>query len=394
MSSILLIFIYLAFISLGLPDSLFGSTWPQIHESLNVDISYQGIITMIISFGTIVSSLFSDKLLRKMKPYTIIVLSTFLTALALFGFSISTKFYHLIIFSIPYGLGAGAIDSTLNNYVALNYTSKHLNFLHGFWGIGTIIGPNIMSLVLLNSTNWNKGYLIVSLIQFSISIILFLSIPIWKKTQTINEENGKEEVIPNKLTLIEKLKIKNVIYVLLGFFGYCAMEATMFNWTSSYLFFKYNLTESIAARLGSLFFIGLTSSRILSGFISNKFSDKTYLRIGMITLLIGLIIFSLPFNIPYITYIGVIISGFGAGPIYPMIIHLTPLNFTKENSQAIIGLEMASAYFGSTFMPPLFGIIASKISIKLLPFYLFIFFIIMFIMIELLNKQTKLEKNL
>lgn len=389
MVSLLLALIYLTFISLGLPDSLLGSAWPVMYIDLNTSLSSMGIITMIVASGTIISSLFSDKLIKRFKTGLVVSVSVLFTCLGLFGFSISTRFYMLCLFAIPYGLGAGAIDSTLNNYVALHYTSRHMSWLHCFWGVGTIISPYIMAFSLTNFSSWNLGYRIVAIIQTIIALILFATLPVWKKAHKSNISKEDENLT---LTFKEKLKIKNIFYILIGFFAYCSFEATMMGWSSTYMVEVKGIVPETAASLASLFFIGITIGRFICGFISNKFGDKLMIRIGQIIIMIGFIALAIPFKNYIISLSCFLLIGFGCGPIYPSIIHSTPYNFSKDKSQAIIGLQMASAYIGSTFMPPLFGLIAQYIDCGLFPYYGLCFLLLDIIMLEILNYKLK-NKN-
>ena len=382
MAHILLIIIYIAFISLGLPDALLGSCWPIMHEELNVPLSYAGIISFVITIGTIVSSLMSERLTYKFGTSKVTAFSILLTAIALFGFSISGNFWLLILFSIPYGIGAGGVDASLNNYVALHYSSKHMSFLHAMWGVGTCIGPNIMSMYLLNGNSWNSSYLTISIFQIILSIVVIFSIPIWKvRKESI--DNDKNEPIK----LREIFKIKGVKEVLITFFCYCALEQTAILWSSSYLVEHYDVNKELAASLASLFLIGITVGRFISGFMSVKFNDKMMIRIGLSVISVGVILLFIPSV--YLTFIGLILIGLGCAPIYPSIIHSTPILFGKDKSQAIIGVEMAFAYIGCLLMPPLFGFIATYINIGLFTLYLFIILIVMILMFELLVKKTR-----
>lgn len=381
MYSLLLVLIYIAFISLGLPDSLLGSGWPVMHNALSVPISYMGIVSMVISGGTIVSSLLSDKLTRKFGTRVVTVVSVFLTAIALLGFSFSDKFWMLIVFAVPYGLGAGAIDAALNNYVALHYTSKHMSWLHCFWGVGTIISPFIMSYALTNSA-WNKGYRIVAFIQLGIGLLLLATLPVWKANRLNAEDTAKS------VGLIGALKIKGVPYLLIGFFAYCAAEATAMNWASTYLVEVKGITTERAAGFASLFYIGLTVGRFIGGFIMNKLGDRKMIILGTCILSCGIVSLLIPAGNPNVSLAGFIIIGFGCAPVYPCIIHSTPNNFGAENSGAIIGIQMASAYVGSTFMPPLFGFLGNSLSFGILPVYLSVFFILMISMTELTFRIT------
>lgn len=387
----LLIIIYITFISLGLPDSLLGSAWPTMYKSLDIPISYLGIITMIISFGTIVSSVFSNKFTTKFSTRTVVIASVFLTVVALVGFSLSKNFYMLILFSIPYGLGAGAIDAALNNYVALHYKAKHLSWLHCFWGVGTIISPFVMGKALQNST-WNQGYQIVGLIQLGIFVFLLFTIPVWKYN-SFNKRNDNDDKKTN-VGIRSALKIKGVIFILIGFFSYCSLEASTSQWASTYFVQVKGLSEDNAASLASLFFIGITFSRFLSGFLTDKLKDQKMIIIGSSIILLGIIILLLPIDSYISALVAFITIGFGCGPIYPSIIHSTPINFGEENSGAIIGIEMSSAYIGSTFMPPLFGVLGKAINFKILPIYLLCFLVLIVLMTNTTFYKVKKNKTI
>lgn len=383
---LLLTVIYIAFISLGLPDSLLGSAWPTIYHSFHVPLSYMGIVSMIISGGTIISGLMSERLTRKCGTRTVTVVSIFLTAIAMLGFSGATAFYQLCLWAIPYGLGAGAIDAALNNYVALHYNSRHMSWLHCFWGVGTIISPYIMSYALTHSV-WTNGYRSVSYIQFGIVLIMLLSLPLWK----INKNSLADTNSAKPLGIKGALKIKGVPYLLIGFMAYCASEATAMLWTSSFLEGARGIAKETAAAFGALFFIGITAGRFLAGFISDKLGDTKMIRVGALIALCGTVCVAVPLKTTSI--IGFIIVGLGCAPIYPCIIHATPNNFGAENSQAIIGIQMASAYVGSTFMPPVFGLIANHITLKLMPVYLMFFLILMLVMISKTERACKTNSN-
>ena len=384
MYSLLLAVIYLAFISLGLPDSLLGSAWPTIYSDMSVPISYMGIVSMIISSGTIISSLFTDRVVAKLGTQTVTVVSIFLTASALFGFSTASEFYQLCLWAIPYGLGAGAIDASLNNYVALHYNSRHMSWLHCFWGVGTIISPYVMSYALTHAV-WQTGYRIISCIQCVIFIIILFSRPLWK----INKQKDSEDTRTKPIGLPDALKIKGVLPVLIGFMSYCAAESTAMLWASSYFEGVFDMSKESAAALGSLFFIGITVGRFLSGFITDKLGDSRMIRIGAALGGVGILLIFLPIKV--VAVAGFIIIGLGCAPIYPCIIHSTPIRFGKEKSQSIIGIQMASAYLGSTLMPPLFGLIANHISLKLMPLYLGFFMTLMIIMLTKADKETYIQ---
>lgn len=376
MYSFLLALIYIAFISLGLPDSLLGSGWPVMHTELGVPVSFMGIISMVISGGTIISSLLSDRLTRKLETKTVTVISVLLTVIALFGFSISNRFWMLIVFAVPYGLGAGAIDAALNNYVALHYKAKHMSWLHCFWGVGTIVSPFIMGYALTNHT-WNSGYRIVGLIQLAISVLLIVTLPVWKVNKTTDEKVGKS------VGLIGALKIKGVPFLLIGFFSYCAAEATTMQWASTYFAEVKKIPAERAAALASLFYIGITAGRFISGFITDKLGDRKMILIGTAVLICGIIALLIPTDSYIAAFIAFLVIGFGCAPIYPCIIHSTPNNFGAENSGAIIGIQMASAYVGSTFIPPLFGLLGNSAGFEIMPIYILTFFILMITMTEL-----------
>ena len=382
MYSLLLALIYLAFISLGLPDSLLGAGWPVMHGELGVPVSYMGIVSMVVSGGTIVSSLISDRLTRKFGTRIVTVVSVLLTAAALFGFSFSDRFWMLIVFSVPYGLGAGAIDAALNNYIALHYSARHMSWLHCFWGVGTIVSPFIMSYALTSST-WNDGYRIVGYVQLGIAALLALTLPVWKV-------NKKQDVVQQKsIGLVGALKIKGVPLILIGFFAYCAAEATAMQWASTYFVEVKHITEEQAAQFGSLFYIGITVGRFLSGFVSGKIGDRRMIVIGAAVLTLGIIFLFIPTDVTELSLAGFVIIGFGCAPIYPSIIHSTPANFGAENSGAIIGIQMASAYVGSTFVPPLFGLLGRVLGFSILPAYLLIFVALMLLMTQLTFRVAK-----
>lgn len=381
----LLALIYLAFISLGLPDSLLGSGWPAMHLEFDVPASYMGIVSMIISGGTIISSLLSNRLTNKFGTRIVTVSSVFLAVIALFGFSFSNAFWILLLFAIPYGLGAGAIDAALNNYVALHYKAKHMSWLHCFWGIGTIISPFIMGYALTKES-WELGYRLVGFIQLGIAILLLVTLPVWK----VNEIHRDEE--KKNVGILSALKIKGVPFLLLGFLCYCAAEATTMGWASTYFVEVKGVSPSEAASFASLFYIGITSGRFVGGFVTEKLGDKRSIFAGFGILLLGIMLLTLPIDSYIASIVAFVVIGFGCGPIYPSIIHSTPDNFGKENSGAIIGIQMASAYVGSTFMPPLFGLLGNALSFKILPYFISFFFVLMAVMVGLTFKITRKNK--
>ena len=391
MFSFLLSLIYLAFISLGLPDALLGSAWPIMHGELNVPISYAGFISMIIAGGTIISSFFSDRIIKKFGTGLVTAISVGMTAFALLGFSVSTKFWMLCLFSIPYGLGAGSVDAALNNFVALHYKARHMSWLHCFWGIGATLGPVIMGQCLINQNSWTLGYVVVSLIQIGLTIFLFCSLSIWKKTSKTTEEQKDE--ISKSLSLKELINLPKAKSALVGFFCYCALESSAGLWGASYMVLERNIQPEIAAKWISTFYFGITIGRFLSGFITLKLSSQNMVRLGQFVLLLGAIIILLPTSINFLLVVGFLFIGLGCAPIYPSMLHSTPENFGKDVSQSIMGKQMASAYVGSTFMPPVVGFLVDNLSPKLFPFILFLILVLMFFMTERLYKFSSKKLN-
>lgn len=384
MYSLLLALIYLAFISLGLPDALLGSAWPFMYPLLNVPVSYAGVVAMLIAGGTIVSSLSANRVINKFGTGLVTTVSVLMTAVALIGFSFAGAFWMLCLWAVPYGLGAGAVDAALNNFVALHYASKHMSWLHCFWGVGASIGPYIMSYSLTVNNSWERGYLIVGILQITLTVILIFSLPIWKKRAQLKGES--QTVTPKHLKIHQALRIKGVKQVLIAFFGYCALEATAGLWASSYLTLQRGIEVEAAARWASLFYLGITFGRFLNGFITDRLGNRNMIRIGLSLIAVGLLAVILPLPIGFLPLAGLILMGLGCAPIYPCIIHETPRNFGPEHSQAIIGIQMASAYTGTTFMPPLFGVLVDYLTIALYPAFLSLFLVLMLVMTEKLNR--------
>ena len=387
MASLLLVLIYICFISLGLPDSLLGSAWPVLHEEICVPMSYAGIISMVIFVGTILSSLFSDKLLRKFGAGRVTAVSVMLTAIGLFGFSISTRFWMLILWAIPYGLGAGGVDAILNNYVALHYKAQHMSWLHCMWGVGASISPYIMSFSLIRLDGWSYGYLIVAIIQAVLCAFIFISLPVWKKVERAEVADEAQEQAPS-LSFKEIFSIKNAIPCFLMFFGYCALELTTSLWASSYLVQRWEFAPEVAAGLASMFYLGVTAGRFINGFLAMKLGDHFLIRMGLGIISAGIILLFIPFSSVF-ALVGFLLIGLGCAPVYPCIIHMTPDVFGRDKSQAMIGVQMAFAYVGFLIMPPLFGLIADYISISLLPVYQLILLALIIIMHEVLMRGAK-----
>ena len=378
--SLLLLIIYLAFISLGLPDSLLGSAWPLIYTDIAVPLSYSGIIFMIISAGTVISSLNSDRLNRRFSTGLVTGVSVALTMLALFGFSFADSFADLCFWAIPYGLGAGSIDAALNNYVALHYASRHMSWLHCLWGVGASLGPYIMSRALRASNgNWHLGYRIIGFIQLALTIILFLSLPLWKK----NED--EQQPMTRALSLGKTISLRGVKQIMLSFFCYCGLEQTAGLWAATWLVQTKGIEASLAASYASLYFLGITIGRAISGFITYKLNDAQMIRLGSGIIAAGILLLLQPYA-SFLSLWGMIIIGLGSAPIYPSMIHSTPELFGKEKSQSIIGLQMAAAYMGNIILPPLFGFLAQYTGIGLFPFYLCLLLVLMAVFHESLRR--------
>lgn len=388
MTTLLLIIIYFAFISLGLPDSLLGSIWPIAHRELGVPLAWSGPIFMIISLGTVVSSLLSDRLTRRLGAGLVTVLSVALTALSLFGFGISTSYWMLCLWAVPYGLGAGSIDAALNNYVALHFKSRHMSWLHCMWGIGASTGPYIMSMILTRGGTWHQGYQTISLIQLILTAVVMLSLPLWKKQRLLADANTTNSNSPSHaLSLREIFALRGAKEVMITFFAYCALEQTAGLWASSYLSNFRGIDPVTAAGYASLFYLGITGGRAISGFITFLLNDSQMIRLGQGIAALGLLLLLFA-PVDALSLAGLVITGLGCAPIYPSIIHSTPAHFGTDKSQAVIGVQMASAYLGNVFMPPLFGLIARYTSIALFPVYLILLLILMIIMHERLCKRT------
>ena len=389
MIHLLLAIIYLAFISLGLPDALLGSAWPTMYSEFDVPVSYAGIISMIIALGTIISSLQSDRLTRKLGTGKVTAISVAMTAIALLGFSSSHAFWVLCVWAVPYGCGAGSVDAALNNYVALHYESHHMSWLHCMWGVGATVGPYIMGFALSGGKTWNTGYLYIGVLQIVLTAILVFSLPLWKERKTSESPGNTNEstTLEKPLTLPQIIKIPGAKEVMLCFFCYCAIEQTAGLWASSYLTLFKGVSAETAARFAGMFFIGITVGRAINGFIAMKLQDSQMIRLGQSIIAIGVIVMLLP-GPHIISLAGLILIGLGCAPVYPCIIHSTPAHFGAGRSQALIGVQMASAYVGTCLMPPIFGLIANHISIALFPVYIMALLILMVIMHELLSKKT------
>ncbi len=388
MGSLLLCVIYLLFISLGLPDSLLGSGWPQMQMAFSVPSSYAGYVSMTISFMTILSALLSPRMIRKVHTKWIVTVSVALTIFGLLGFSLCGEYWMLFLCAIPYGLGAGAIDASLNHYVANHYPGSVMNFLHCFYGVGAVISPYIMSLAL-RVARWNEGYRWTSYIQLFILFACVAALPLWKK-----KEQGTAEENSDSAGIKEALKVPGVILTLIAFFAYCAGEATSFLWTPSYFAgTKAGLSAERIASFGSLIFGGLMLGRIISGLVSDKLGDRKLIRIGAAVELLGIGLVLWSTGNYWVAVIGFVVIGTGMGPIYPAIQHMAPANFGKRNSAAVIGLQMASAYVGSTFMPMVFGLLQEAVGIAIMPIYLLLFAVLNIGLLELSYRALKAKRG-
>ena len=380
MVHLLLALIYIAFISLGLPDGLLGAVWPSAYPELCVPVSYAGIISMIICAGTVTSSLFSEHLTHRLGAGKVTMISVATTAIAMLGFSFSNSCWMLCLWAIPYGLGAGSVDAALNNYVALHYSSRHMSWLHCMWGVGASVGPYIMGFLLSGGHHWSKGYVYVGIAQVILSAVILLSLPLWKQAE--HSSSSKP------LSLKQVIRIPGARQVMIGFFCYCALEQTAALWSASYFHLHGGFSPDTAATLGSLFFLGITLGRAISGFIAVKLNDSSMIRLGFGIIALGIVLLLLPFG-KIGAFAGLLIVGFGCAPIYPCMMHATPTFFGAERSQAFMGIQTASAYVGTALMPPLFGLIANHISISWLGFFLLVQLILMIISHQKLTKICK-----
>jgi fucose permease len=381
MLALLLVIIYIAYISLGLPDSLLGTAWPAAYIALGVPVSMAGIISAVISCNTIVSSLLSSRVIRWLGTGLTTTISVSMTAAALFGFSLSPNYWTMVLFAIPLGLGAGSVDAALNNFVALHYKARHMNWLHSFWGIGASLGPVIMSYYLARS-GWRSGYSTIGWIQTGLVVVLIASLPLWMRAsngQKAAETSGKV------FSIKELLKVKGARQALTAFFCYCAVESTAGLWGSSFLVLLRGICPETAASWVSLYYFGITLGRFISGFLTMRINNRNLIRIGLVLIVTGILLVMTP-SIDFILMCGFFMIGLGCAPIFPSLIHDTPENFGSDMSQSMIGLQMACAYVGTTLMPPLFGLIGQYISMGLLPVYLMIIAIVMIAMVERLNR--------
>ena len=388
-STALLVMIYLSFISLGLPDSMLGSAWPAMNVSLNAPLWGAGLVQMLISFCTIISSLNSAKLIRRFGTGKLTAISVATTALALLGFSLAKNYAFLLLMAVPLGLGAGAVDAGLNNYVALHCEAKHMSWLHCFWGVGTIIGPMILSAVLRVGGSWATGYRAVGLIQCAVSALLFATLGMWKRGNIQQEEHSAKA-----LSVWEVLSLPGAKAGMVTFLCYCAVESTLGLWGATYISQVRGVDEATAASFGAMFYIGITVGRAISGFMAMKLLPKQMVRVGQALLALGCIFMMIPAG-STLSGIGLVVCGLGCAPIYPNIIQDTPVNYGTENSQAAIGVQMAFAYVGSTFLPSIFGALAGVGGYGLLPYFAISICVLMTVLFGIQKKivETKVKTN-
>ena len=396
MYALLLAIIYLAFVSLGLPDSLVGAGWPVMHGDLGVPVGFAGLVTMVIAGGTIASSLASERLTRRFGAGLVTSVSVGMTALALVGFSVSDAFWMICLWALPYGLGAGAVDAALNNYVALHYAAKHMNWLHSCWGLGASISPFIMSYALITGAGWSSAYLAVGIIQVILTAALLLSLPLWTRVNPAAPHSEDAEDAEDAASasgqgsphvpLTQALRIPGVTLILLAFFAYCALESTAILWSATYLVEDRAVDTATAAAFASLFLLGITAGRFLAGFVADRLGDRTLIRGGFALVGLGVVMLMLPLDTNVVALTGLVVAGLGSAPIYPAIIHSTPVNFGRRNSQAIIGIQMAAAYSGSTLAPPLFGAVGTWLGMWTLPLFLATLIALGVVMSERLNR--------
>lgn len=393
----LLPIIYLAFISLGLPDSALGSAWPSMAPQLGAGISWVGAVTMIISAGTIVSSLMSVRVVDRFGTGRVTVASVLLTAAGLMGFALSDAFWQLYLWAVPYGLGAGAVDAALNAYVAMHYKSQHMSWLHCMWGVGASGGPVIMA-QCLGVGSWSLGFMVLGGIQVAIAVVLTLSLPLWKEAGVRRAKGAGHEAAaspaealspeeaakPVRISRAQLLRRPGVWSVLICFFCYCALESTCGNWAATYCTLGRGIDSTTAASWASLFYVGITVGRAASGFISIKVRDHNMIRLGQVLVAAGIALIALPLGDASLLA-GLVLVGLGCAPIYPSIIHATPARFGDDVALALTGMQMAFAYVGNLVMSPLFGVIAQTISVDLYPAYLVVLLVVMVAAGEKLN---------
>jgi len=381
----LLIILYAAFVGLGLPSGLLGAAWPVMQDDLASPVYMAGVISAILSGGTILSTLMADKLTRLIRPGYVVAGGILMIVLSLFGFTLADAVWLMCLWALPLGLGSGAVDAVINNYIAVNYSSRHMNWLHCFWGAGAMVGPYIMGFFLVHGFAWNAGYLTTAIMVMVIFAGVMLTQKLWKQSQT--PQPAQREIAEEKHTS-SVLRLRGVKYAMLAFFAYCSMEGTAMLWAATFLVSTRGITAEAAATFSALVYIGITAGRVTAGFVSNKLGDKCMVRIGLTITLVGIVLVWLPFVPDAVTLAGLVIIGLGCAPIFPALMHATPTHFGEEHSQALVGIQMASAYTGLTLVPPLFGVMAGWWSASIFAPFLFFFFVINVGAVVALNKSV------
>ncbi len=390
MMTILLIIILISFLGVGVPDSALGTAWPAIYTEFDLPISVAGYITVTISICTVISSLLSATLVKKFGTGVIAAVSTILTVVALFGFSISNHVVFFFLFAIPLGLGAGSIDSALNGFVSLHYKASQVSFLHCFYGLGVAVTPYLMSLALHDGNDWRKGYQMVTLIQGMIAVVTVVALPLWKKVEKKQIEEAGEET--KVMPFIELVKIPAVRWAGFVFLFSCAVELTSGSWSTTFFVEAKNVAPESAARVSILFYAGLTLGRLFSGILVERFGAWKLIWSSSTIILVAIIGMMLPLPIG-VCSISLFLIGLGVGPLFPNLTYLTPINFGKEISLSVMGLQSAFSYVGIMTLPPLFGILADKWSTSIFPYYLLGLFLIymysIFMLVRRLKKQGR-----
>ncbi len=389
MTTLLLIIIYIAFISLGLPDAMFGASWPTIRADLSLPMEGAGLVSFIVASGTIISSLLSGKLIRKFGTGKLTLISVFMTAIPLLGYSFSHNYLWLCLLGIPLGLGAGAVDAALNNFVALHFSARHMSWLHCFWGVGATAGPVIMSAAIASTGSWRNGYLIVAIIQIILVVALIFSLPLWTK---FKEENIETEIAHGEKDK-NVLKLPGIFPAMIGFFCYCALEATAGLWGASYLVQTKGTSAAVAAGWVSMYYLGITIGRFINGIFTVKFSNPVLIRVGQVIIGIGAVIL-LVFDQSFASPVGLTLIGLGCAPIYPSMLHETPIRFGKHNSSSLMGLQMAFAYVGATVIPPVLGLVMGRISTEFYPIFILILLAVMILGSEEINRIVRNKQKL
>lgn len=396
MATFLILIIYIAFISLGLPDAVLGAAWPIMQVELNAPLEAAGFLFGMVSVGTVLSSLVSGPLLKKYGTGRVTVFSVMLTAIGLLGFNYSISIYWLLLFTLPLGLGAGAVDAGLNDYVAIHYKAHHMNWLHAFWGVGATMGPLVLSQFISRGYSWRNGYLVIAVFQFVLVLVLLLTLPLWKKVageKPLKQEVSQEEAPSETRKKTNVFKLAGVKWALLTFVFYTGIEQTVNLWGSTFLVDSKGIDPATAAKWLSYYFLGITIGRVMSGFISFKLNNKQMLRLGQTIVLVGALILLLPLANPFML-VGLILIGLGCAPVYPSMLHETPVRFGEEFSQHVMGLQLAAGNTGALLLPPLFGLVASHVSVNLLPMFLVAYAIILLFSTERLNVLSSVKNQI